>query len=98
MADRRIVGKAMNDLGGDWHWIVLHDAHELEPRLVLAASVDTVCGIYIAGGPLRVRLIDTGAPSEPTCSICLDEGGLSPSLREEIEAVIESVEAVPVPA
>lgn len=96
MADRRIVGKAMNDLAGDWHWIVLHDARELEPRLVIANAVDTICGIYIASGPLRVRLIDTGAPAEPTCAACLEGGGLSSSLREEIEAVIESAEAVPV--
>jgi len=86
----------MNDLGGDWHWIVLHDARDLEPRLVVANSVDTLCGIYIAGGPLRVRLIDTGAPPEPTCPACLEGDGLSRSLREEIEAVIESAEAVPV--
>lgn len=96
MAERRIVGKAMNDLAGDWHWIVLHDAQELEPRLVVASTVDTVCGIFIASGPRRVRLIDTGAPSEPTCDLCLDGDGLSPSLRAEIDAVVEAAEAVPV--
>ena len=65
MADHRIVAKAMNDLADDWHWVVLRDAHELEPRVYLARTVDTVCGILIDAGPRRVRLYDTGAPSDP---------------------------------
>ena len=48
MADHRIVAKAMNDLADDWHWVVLRDAHELEPRVYLARTVDTICGILMA--------------------------------------------------
>jgi hypothetical protein len=95
MADVRVVGKAMNDLADEWHWVVLHDAHELEPRLYVAASVDTVCGILISDAPQRVRLFDMGAPDEPTCRRCLD-GGLDPGLRAEIVRVLEEAELVPV--
>ena len=33
MSDVRIVAKAMDDLADDWHWVLLHGAEELEPRL-----------------------------------------------------------------
>ena len=94
MADVRIVGKAMDDLADDWHWVVLHDAEESEPRLYAATSVDTVCGIFISGPVPRVRLFDMGAPDAPTCSTCLDDG-LSPGLRAEIEIAIEAAEEAP---
>lgn len=88
MSEMRVVAKAMNDLADDWHWVVLHDAEEIEPGLYAARQVVTVCGLLISGVPRRVRLFDMGAPDEPTCRACLDEG-LSPGLVEEIERVIE---------
>lgn len=94
MADHRIVAKAMNDLADDWHWVVLRDAHELEPRLFVASNVDTVCGILINAGPIRVRLYDTGAPSEPTCPACLEDG-MDRGLRAQISEAIEAAEAMP---
>jgi hypothetical protein len=96
MADQRIVAKAMNDLADDWHWVVLHDAHELEPRLFVVSSVDTICGLLINPSPTRVRLYDTGAPPEPTCPVCLGDG-LDADLRTQIEEALEAAEAVPVP-
>lgn len=94
MADVRIVAKAMDDLADDWHWVVLHGAHELEPRLYLAARVATLCGIAISDRPQKVRLFDMGAPSSPTCQRCLD-GGLDPSLRAQIVEVMEQAEEMP---
>ena len=94
MPDHRIVAKAMNDLADDWHWVVLRDAQELEPRLFLARTVDTVCGILIDAGPRRVRLYDTGAPSEPTCPACLEDG-FDRGLRTQIAEVLEAAEALP---
>ena len=95
MAELRIVAKALNDLGDDWHWVVLHDAQQLdEAEVYVAKYVDTICGISISGTPQRVRLYDMGAPDEPTCQSCLDQG-LAPGLRAQISEAIESVEAVP---
>ena len=61
MADVRIVAKAMDDLADDWHWVLLRDAQELEPRLYHAQQVGTACGLLIAGTPQQVRLFDMGA-------------------------------------
>jgi hypothetical protein len=94
MTEVRFVGKAMDDLADDWHWVILHNAEELEPRLYLAGHVDTVCGILIVAQPQRIRLFDMGAPSEPTCPRCR-EGGLSPELLADIEQVLEQAEAAP---
>ena len=94
MSEVRFVGKAMDDLADDWHWVVLHDASELEPRVYAVSRVDTICGLLIADRPRRVRLFDMGAPDEPTCRRCLD-GGMPPGLRAEIEAALEHAEAVP---
>jgi hypothetical protein len=93
--DKRIVAKAMNDLADDWHWVVLHNAAELEPSLFIASSVDTICGILIAPSPTRVRLYDTGAPEQPTCDACLQDG-LDRGLRAQISEAIEAAEAAPV--
>ena len=79
----------MDDLADDWHWVVLHAAEELEPRLYLTARVDTVCGILIADRPRRVRLFDMGAPDQPTCPVCSKEGlppGLLADVREASSA------------
>jgi hypothetical protein len=95
MAQKQIVAKALNDLADEWHWVVMHDAQQLEPEVYMASLVDTVCGILISGTPQRVRLYDMGAPDEPTCPSCLDSG-LPPGLRAEIEQVIESAESAPV--
>ena len=89
MAEVRFVGKAMDDLADDWHWVVLHGAEELEPRLYLTGRVDTVCGILIADRRQRVRLFDMGAPDEPTCPRCREDG-LTPGLRAEIEEALEA--------
>lgn len=84
----------MNDLADDWHWVVLSPAEEVEPKVFLAGTVRTACGIPISDTPRRVRLFDMGAPDAPTCPRCLD-GGLSPGLRAQVEAAIEAGEAVP---
>ncbi len=85
MPDVRIVAKAMDDLADDWHWVVLHDAEEMETRLYYAQRVGTVCGLLIASVPQQVRLFDMGAPPEPTCPPCLAQGG--GAARTEAEAV-----------
>ncbi|MSP21872.1 MAG: hypothetical protein EXR66_02450 [Dehalococcoidia bacterium] len=95
MPDHRIVAKAMNDLADDWHWVVLRDAQQLEPAVFLASTVDTICGVLIDAGPRRVRLYDTGAPSEPTCVACLEDG-LDRGLRGQISEAIEAAKAMPV--
>ena len=94
MSEVRIVGKAMDDLADDWHWVVLHDAEELEPRLYAVGRVDTVCGLLISDRPRKVRLFDMGAPEEPTCARCLDDG-LPPGLRAQIEEALEVGAAAP---
>lgn len=82
MADVRIVAKAMDDLADDWHWVLLRGAQELEPRLYHAQQVGTACGLLISSTPQRVRLFDMGAPPEPTCPRCLEDGGGGTALRE----------------
>ncbi len=84
-SDVRIVAKAMDDLADDWHWVLLHGAEELEPRLYFAQRVGTLCGLLIASMPQQVRLFDMGAPPEPTCPRCLDGSG--GSVLREAEAV-----------
>ena len=85
MPDVRIVAKAMDDLADDWHWVVLHGAEEIEPRLYYAQRVGTVCGLLITAMSQQVRLFDMGAPPEPTCPRCLDQGE---------EAVLREAEAI----
>ena len=89
MSDVWIVAKAMDDLADDWHWVVLHDAEELEPRLYHAQRVGTVCGLLIASVPQQVRLFDMGAPPEPTCPRCVTESG--GSVLSEAEAIASLV-------
>lgn len=91
----RIVAKALDDFGDDWHWVILHDADERGPRRYFASRVDTVCGIVLDEGGVTVTLHDTGAPDQPNCPRCLGDG-LSPSLREELERVLENAEVAPV--
>ena len=97
MADVRIVAKAMNDLGDDWHWVDLVDAMLLEPRVYQTAYVRTACGLTISDSPRIVRLFDMGAPETPTCPRCLD-GGLEPGLRAAIAEALEQAERAPAPA
>ena len=97
MADVRIVAKAMNDLADDWHWVLLLDATELEPRAFFAVRVKTACGLPISDVPRVVRLFDMGAPDSPTCPKCLDDG-LSPGLRAAFSEAIEAGERAPVEA
>lgn len=91
MADVRVVAKAMNDLADDWHWVLLLDATEVEPRVFHTAMVRTKCGVMISATPRVVQLFDMGAPDEPTCPRCL-EGGLDPGLRATISELIEASE------
>ena len=42
-----------------------------------------------------VTLVDTGAPDSPDCPQC-QAAGLGPSLRAQIEQVLEEAELVPV--
>ncbi|MEE8422250.1 MAG: hypothetical protein V3S31_05685 [Dehalococcoidia bacterium] len=95
MSEVQIVAKALNDLADEWHWVVMHDAEQVEAEVYIASLVDTICGILISGTPQRVRLYDMGAPDEPTCQSCLDSG-LPPGLRAEIEQAIEAAESAPV--
>lgn len=95
MTDVRVVAKAMDDLADDWHWVVLIDALELEPRVFHAALVKTRCGLSISSVPRVVQLFDMGAPERPTCPRCLD-GEIDPRLRAAISEVIESSERAPV--
>lgn len=95
MADVRIVGKAMDDLADDWHWVLLVGAQALEPRVYFAQLVRTACGLLLSDTPRVVRLFDMGAPAEPTCPRCRGDG-LDPALRAAIIEAIESAEAVPV--
>jgi hypothetical protein len=97
VVDVRIVGKAMDDLADDWHWVVLHGAEELEPRLYFTGRVDTVCGILIADRPQRVRLFDMGAPDEPTCARCRDEG-MPPGILADVREALERAETAPAEA
>ncbi len=91
MADVRIVAKAMNDLADDWHWVLLLDATEVEPKVFHAMMVRTRCGVMISATPRVVQLFDMGAPDEPTCPKCLDDG-LDAGLRAAISEVLESSE------
>ena len=88
----RIVAKLLEDFAGDWHWVDLVNAVEVdgEDRVFEIDSAMTVCGIHLSG-PARTRLHDTGAPSEPDCASCLDgsEGDLSPGVRRQIEEALE---------
>jgi hypothetical protein len=96
MSDVRIVAKALHDFGDDWHWVILHDAEPRGERRYYASGVDTICGIVLNEGGVMVTLHDTGAPETPNCPQCQGEG-LSPSLRADIERVLEEAEFVPVP-
>ena len=97
MADVQIVAKAMDDLADDWHWVVLVNAEELEPRVYRASRVRTKCGYSISDVPRVVRLFDMGAPDQPTCPRCLGDG-LDAGLRAAISEVIEEAERTPAPA
>ena len=87
----RIVAKLLEDFNGDWHWVDLENAREVDPenRVFEIDGAGTVCGIRLSG-PTRTRLHDTGAPSEPDCQNCLDGSGgdISPGLRREIEEAL----------
>ncbi len=87
----RIVAELLEDFNGDWHWVDLKNAREVDPenRVFEIDSAGTVCGIRLSG-PARTRLHDTGAPSEPDCQNCLDGGAgdISPGLRKEIEEAL----------
>jgi hypothetical protein len=91
--DKRIVAKALEDFGDDWHWVILHAARELGPDTYHASGVSTVCGIWLDEGSVTVTLHDTGAPNEPTCPRCLD-GGLAPSLAASVREALEVGDAV----
>ena len=95
MADMRLVAKALDDFGDDWHWVILHDVEPRGPKQFFAASVDTICGIVLDEGGVVVTLHDTGAPDQPNCPKCLGDG-LSPGLGAELEAVLKAAEAAPV--
>jgi hypothetical protein len=96
MVDVRIVAKAMDDLADDWHWVLLIEATEVEPRVFHAMMVRTRCGVMISSMPRVVQLFDMGAPDEPTCPRCLDEG-LDPGLRAAISDAIDAAERSPEP-
>ena len=94
MTDLRIVAKALEDFGDDWHWVVLHDAEPLEQRRYRATYVDTLCGIMLDEAPAAVTLHDTGAPDQPTCRRCLD-GGLNPVALADVREAAETGAAAP---
>lgn len=96
MTDLRIVAKALDDFGDDWHWVILHDAEARGERRYHTHLVDTVCGILLDEGGVVVTLVDTGAPDTPNCPRC-QGAGLDPGLRAELERVLEAAELAPVP-
>ncbi|MSQ31379.1 MAG: hypothetical protein EXR64_05055 [Dehalococcoidia bacterium] len=95
MAEMRIVAKALDDFGDDWHWVILHGAEPRGERRYFTTLVDTLCGILLDEGGVTVTLVDTGAPDEPNCPRCLT-GGTGGGLRAEVERVLEEAELVPV--
>ncbi len=95
MTDMRLVAKALDDFGDDWHWVILHDIEPQGERRYYASRVDTICGIVLDEGGAMVTLPDTGAPDEPNCPRW-QGAGMSPGLRAELERVLEQAEAVPV--
>lgn len=95
MSDLRIVAKAMNDLADDWHWLVLRDAEQVEPRRYAVSSAHTACGLLVVDEPRIVRLYDMGAPAEPTCERCRE--GESPALRQAREVVEAAVAGAEIP-
>ena len=95
MADVRIVAKALDDFGDDWHWVILHGAESRGERRYFTTLVDTICGILLDEGGVTVTLVDTGAPDEPNCPRCCGDG-IDPALRADIERVLEEAELVPV--
>ena len=50
MPDMRFVGKALDDFGDDWHWVILHDAEPRGERRYFTRLVDTICGIHLDEG------------------------------------------------
>ena len=95
MTNMRLVAKALDDFGDDWHWVILHDIEQQGERQYYASRVDTICGIHLDEGGAMVTLHDTGAPDEPNCPRC-QGSGMSPGLRAELEHVLEEAEAAPV--
>jgi len=95
MTDMRIVAKALDDFGDDWHWVILHDAEPRGERRYYTTLVDTICGIHLDEGGVVVTLVDTGAPPEPNCPQCR-ASDVGPGLRAAIEEVLEAAESVPV--
>ena len=96
MADIRIVAKALDDFGDDWHWVILHDAEPRGAARYFPRLVATICGIHLDEGGVVVTLVDTGAPDAPNCPQC-QASGVGPGLRAQIEQVLEEADAVPVP-
>lgn len=94
MGNIRIVAKAMNDLADDWHWLILHDAEQIEPQRYLVSSAGTACGLLVVDRPRSVRLYDMGAPDEPTCEQCLGDGW-SDALTADLEEALRRAEEVP---
>ena len=95
MTDMRIVAKALDDFGDDWHWVILHNVEPRGERRFFTTLVDTICGIHLDEGGVTVTLVDTGAPPEPNCPQCR-ASEVGPSLRARIEQVLEEAELVPV--
>ena len=69
----RIVAKLLEDFSEDWHWVELENPQEIAhaERVFEIDSAVTLCVIFLSG-PTRTRLHDTGAPSLPDCSSCLE--------------------------
>ena len=59
MADARIVAKALDDFGDDWHWVILHDAEPRGERRYWTRLVDTICGIRLDEGGVVVTLVES---------------------------------------
>lgn len=89
MSDLTIVATALDDLGGPWHSVVLHDAEHIGPALVRCNGIDTVCGIQFTEGSTTVSLVDTGAPDAPTCPACLD--GLPANMVSIADRLVRSL-------
>ncbi|MEE2875779.1 MAG: hypothetical protein VYD09_04540 [Chloroflexota bacterium] len=85
-----IVAKLLDDFGDNWHWVVLHDVEPRGESHFWASHIDTICGVILDEGGSVAELVDTGAPDEPDCNMCLSGGsGLSVSVLQEAEKILE---------
>ena len=90
MSDMTIVAKLLDDFGDNWHWVILHDVDPRSEQQFWASHIDTACGVILDEGGSVAELVDTGAPAEPDCPLCLS--GVSPSGNAAVQVAEEIME------